>query len=61
MRYFIFQGYNYYPNRGMDDWVATVDCLADVTQVLKENFHNNYDWFQVFDTEKRIVVERGNC
>lgn len=61
MRYLVFAGHHYYSDGGMNDWIATCDCLEDVTGILKNNMSNNYDWFHVFDIEERKVVERGNC
>lgn len=61
MRYLVFAGSNYYPSGGMDDLYRNCDTLEDARLSVDRMNTDVYDWYQVYDADEQVVVERGGC
>lgn len=50
-RYLVFAYHSYYPEGGWNDFVGSVDELAEVDQLLYDREKDDYSWHHVIDTQ----------
>jgi hypothetical protein len=52
-RYLVFEGYNYYPCGGGDDFASAFDSLEEAKQATDAS---EEDWAHVWDNETQKIV-----
>lgn len=57
-RYLVFKGENYYPSKGMGDWVCDFDSLEEAIESAKILFNADpyFTWALVYDGLNRMDV-----
>lgn len=61
-RYWLFAGYECYPNGGMRDFIGSYDTVEDAEYALSnyshelDYMHDEFDWFEVLDSKKMKIV-----
>jgi len=57
-RYMLFKGRDFYPQGGMDDFIADYTNEEETISEAKKLVHWESDWSQVYDAEKRELIAR---
>lgn len=62
MRYMLFSGAIFYPERGVDNLIGHFDTVEAALDRLMEDREGDegLEWFQIYDVEERRIVSQGN-